>query len=599
MHSLDISRRVPEPTDQMSIPGLYHHRAEIYPGSTVVERRTEYGSWQKVSIEKLLADVQTLGCGLIARGVKPGDKVAILAATSFEWMQLDLAIMSVGAVTVPIYESDSATQIAHIITDAQVKLVFTATTQQADLVRSISTSKEVEVESFDRGALGQLQTAARHVELERFTDRLAALRIDDLATIVYTSGTTGLPRGVELTHRNFVATSNGIHRTLPMITENPKTRGFLFLPLAHVLARFVMHTISAGPATVAFAGDTSNLIDDIAAFDPTAILVVPRVLEKVYYAAQAKAAVGMKQKLFSWASRQARDVSIEKVEGGSPTAKTRGKHAVANALVLRKIRRALGPNLEYVVCGGAPLAPDLAHFFGGIGVTLLQGYGLSETTGPIAVQIPGLNPPGTVGPILMGNEVKIDPEDDEILLKGSAVFERYHNQPEQTAAAFDDGWFRTGDLGRIDGLGQLHITGRKKELLVTAGGKNVSPEILEESLSTHPLIGHTVAVGDGKPFVGALFTLDPEMLPVWLRRKGLPVVDPGQAAELPEVQESLEKAVARANSQVSRAESIRKFRIINAHFTVENEYLTPSMKLKRNRVIADFADEISRLYGDA
>lgn len=584
--------------DAFTVPQLYAERAHRYPKSIAVEKRTAFGGWQEVTIEELLSDVERIACGLIGLGVEPQDRIAILAANSFEWMLLDLAIMSVGGVTVPIYESDSAAQIRHILADADVHHVFTETLQQAELVSSVAGENVKSVDSIDQGALRRLAAASRHVAPIAVIDRTRAIRSEDLATIIYTSGTTGIPKGVELTHKNFVATSDAVHEVLPEIAENPKTRVLLFLPLAHVLARFVMHTLAVSPGRIAFSPDTKNLISDIAAFQPTALLVVPRVLEKVYSTALGKAGGGVKGKLFSWSTKQAKAVSIAEDDGERGGAALKLRAQLADSLVLKKIRAVLGPNLEFVVSGGAPLSADLAHFYRGLGITLLQGYGLSETTGPIAVQLPGANPPGAVGPILPGNEVMIAEEDSEILLRGNAVFRGYHNLPQDTAESFQGDWFRTGDVGRIDEDGQLRITGRKKGILVTAGGKNVSPEVLEEQLITHPLIGQVIVVGDQRPFIGAIITLDPEVLPVWLRNKGLPVIDPLLAADLPEVQASLQKAIDRANSRVSRAESIRKFRIVNADFTVENGYLTPSLKLRRNKVLVDYADEVEAIYQD-
>lgn len=580
---------------ELTVPQLYELREKDYPGSVVVERRTAFGGWQDVTIEQLLQEVERVACGLIGMGVEPKENVAILAANSYEWMLLDIAIMSVGAVTVPVYESDSAMQIRHILEDADVRHVFTANFQQAELVASVKTEKVETIDSIDQGAMRRLAQAARHIAPVAVTDRIRNIRSTDLATIIYTSGTTGMPKGVQLTHRNFVKTSDAVHEAMPMIALDPKSRVLLFLPLAHVLARFVMHTLAVGPGRVAFSPDTSNLISDIEAFRPTALLVVPRVLEKVYAAALGKAGGGFKGKLFAWSVKQAKNLSAAEEKGG-PGFGTKTASGIADALVLKKIRAVLGPNLQYVVSGGAPLSADLHHFYRGLGIKIVQGYGLSETTGPIAVQNPAANPPGAVGNILPGNEVMIDPDDGEVLLRGDAVFSGYHNLPEETAEAIVDGWFHTGDVGSIGEDGQLRITGRKKGILVTAGGKNVSPEVFEESLATHPLIGQVVVVGDQKPFIGALITLDTESLPAWLRNKGLPSLDPAQAAELPEVQRSLDKAIARANARVSRAESIRKFRVLNTDFTVENGYLTPSLKLRRNKVLEDFADEVDALY---
>lgn len=584
-------------TSSDTIPSLLATRARTFPDQIAIERRSDVGAVRPVTAAELQRMVEETAKGMIGLGVRPGDSVAILSSTSFEWMLLDLAILSAGGVTVPIYESDSAAQISHILTDATVTRVFTATVQQAELVQSVA-PEGVPVDSIDRGALLDLANAAKDVTTRQLERRLDGLDIDDVATIIYTSGTTGLPKGVVLTHRNFVGTTQGVRQILREVIDSPDTRLLLFLPLAHVLARFVMHAVLSGQGCLAFSPDIKRLLPDIEAFKPSLLLAVPRVLEKVYNSAVAKAGGGLKGKIFSWSAKQARTYTERRNSVLGPSPLLRMRHGLADRLVLHKIREILGPNIRYVVSGGAPLATDLALFFEGVGITLIQGYGLSETTGPITVQRLDANPTGTVGPVLPGNSMKIAP-DGEVLLKGVSLMRGYHRNPEATAEAIDtDGWFHTGDLGSIDRHGHLSITGRKKELIVTAGGKNVSPEILEDALATHPLIANVVVVGDQRPYIGALITLDREMLPDWLTRHGLPVVDVPEAALLPQVLDSLDKSIARANKQVSRAESIRKFRIVDTMFTIENGYVTPSMKLRRSAVVRDFAHEIDALYAE-
>ncbi|MDN6793934.1 MAG: AMP-dependent synthetase/ligase [Propionibacterium sp.] len=591
----DTPRFTIDPSE--SIQGMLRARAEARPDDVVVEERSEVGAWRPVRAQELVSRVVDVARGLIGLGVRPGESVAVLSPTSFEWMLLDLGILSVGAVTVPIYESDSAAQIAHILADAEVVHVFTATSQQAELVESVRTPGVRSIDSLDRGALRTLSSAARRVAPSEVDDRSAAVRAQDVATIIYTSGTTGVPKGVVLTHSNFVGTTKAVYQVLPEVIDSPRTRLLLFLPLAHVLARFVMHAVLGGHGTIAFSPDVKRLLPDIQAFRPSALLAVPRVLEKVYNAASSKAGHGVRHRIFAWSAKQARSHSAAQESAFGPSPALRLRHRLAERLVLGKVRAALGPNIAYVVSGGAPLATDLAQFFSGAGITLLQGYGLSETTGPITVQRLGANPVGGVGEVLPGNSVRTA-EDGEVLVKGISVMRGYHHLPEDTARALTGGWFHTGDLGTLDRKGQLRITGRKKELIVTAGGKNVSPEVLEDALQTHPLISHVVVVGDGRPYIGALVTLDPEMLPVWLRSKNLDVVDPATAADLPEVRDSLQRAIDRANSQVSRAESIRRFRILDAAFTVENGYLTPSLKLRRSKVLHDFSDQVDALYDE-
>ena len=579
------------------LPDLLAARASAHPDQVVIETRSSVGATRKITAAELQRQVEYISCGLVGLGIEAGDSVAILASTSMEWLLLDLSLLSVGAVTVPIYESDSAAQIHHILEDAHVVQVLTATTQQAELVRSVAPAFTRSIDSFDQGALRTIARAAKHVSIDDVKTRRSSLDSSSIATIIYTSGTTGVPKGVVLTHANFLGTIAGARQVVGDIVDSPDTRLLLFLPVAHVLARLVMHLVLAGAGVLGFSPNIKNLLPDIQAFKPSVLLVVPRVLEKVYNAASAKAGGGIKGKMFAWSAKQARTYALAQERTFGPSLLKKARHGIADALVLKKIRSILGPNLRYIVSGGAPLATDLAQFYAGMGITLLQGYGLSETTGPISVQHVGKNPIGTVGLPLPGNFIKIA-KDGEILVKGLSIMPGYYHLPEQTHQVMPDGeWFHTSDLGSISKSGQLSITGRKKELIVTAGGKNVSPEVLEDSLATHPLIANVIVVGDQRPFIGALFTLDTEMLPDWLRKHGLPRCSPLEAAQLPEVQASLQRAVDRANKAVSRAESIRKFRIIDASFTVENGYVTPSMKLRRGRVLHDFADEVDELYG--
>lgn len=609
-----------------NLPKMIHLRAQEHPGQVAIERRDAVGVWRPMTINDFARRIDDFGRGLIGLGVEAGSRIAILAPTSYEWALIDLACLSCGAVTVPIYETDSAAQITHILADSDISLVFAATSQQAELVRSVA-DESVRIMALDQGAEREIAEASLGVEQNLLEERRDGVELHDLATIIYSSGTTGMPKGIELTHGNFIESFIQAYDFLPELINSPKSRSLLFLPVAHSLARFVMYALLAGQGRLAFAPDTRNLLSDIATFKPTMLLVVPRVLEKVYNAATAKAGQGFKGSVFSWATKQARAFSrstayapapeIEVTPGvGVPTADTSQitdpnaagspgpsfglstRIKIADMLALKKVKAALGPNLHTIICGGAPLAADLAHFYRGLGLTLLQGYGLTETTGPIAVEWPSDFPPDSVGFPWPGNSIRIA-EDGEILLKGVCVSKGYHNLPEETAQAFQDGWFRSGDLGAIDSTGHLRITGRKKDLIVTAGGKNVSPEILEDSLQTHPLISSVVVVGDNRPYIGALIALDTEMLPVWLKSKGLDTVDPAAAAELPLVRESLDRAIARANKRVSRAESIRRYRIVNAAFTVENGYLTPSLKLKRRAVLRDYASEVDALYADA
>ena len=582
----------------LTLPKMMLKRLEEHPGDIIVERRNTVGAWQEVSVEQFVDHMYTVARGLIGLGLRQGDALAILAPTCYEWAVWDMAALSCGAITVPIYETDSAVQIRHILEDAHVSVVMTETSQQADLVQSVRTSGVHSILSLDRGAEVELARAAQSVDIEEVRTRIDAGHLHDLATIIYTSGTTGKPKGVELTHSNFISSFIQAYDFLPNLVNNPQSRTLLFLPVAHVLARFVMHALLTGQGRIGFSPNTNNLVNDLATFQPTLMLVVPRVLEKVFNAASTQAGGGLKGRIFSWSAKQARLWSqVEAQHGHHVPFLVTLRRRIADALVLHKVRKILGPNMHSIICGGAPLALDLANFYRGVGITLLQGYGLSESTGPITVEIPSDFPPDSVGFPWPGNALRIA-SDGELLIRGVCVTPGYHHLPEETAAAFKDGWFCTGDLASIDPEGRLKITGRKKELIVTAGGKNVSPEILEDALRSHPLIGQLIVVGDGRPYIGALIVLDDEMLPAWLKSKGLPVMDPVRAAQHPAVRDSLDKAIARANRKVSRAESIRRYRVIDAQFTVDNGYLTPSLKLKRNLVLKDFADQIDAMYAE-
>lgn len=599
------------PVDEnLSIPQMVFDREARGPHHVVIERLVR-GHWFEVTGEEFVGNILELAKGFYAIGVRPGDRVAILGSTSYEWAALDIAILSLGAITVPVYESDSAVQIKHILKDARVSVVVTQTAQQADLVNSVRTKSVRKIMALERGAERDLARAGVDVSAQTVKDLTAQLNLDSIATIVYTSGTTGLPKGVVLTHGNFIRTAVQAYDILPDLIGNPKSRTLLFLPVAHVLARFVMVALLIGEGRLGMSPDIRHLVHDIKTFRPTMMLAVPRVLEKVYNTASQTAGSGIKKTLFGWSAKQAREmsqatafpVSKEKKGEDDEGAKTSAgpgvglkmRHRTANALVLRKIRNILGPNLQTIICGGAPLSTDLADFYRGMGITLLQGYGLTETTGPITVQRPADFPPDSVGYLWPGNSMMIA-DDGELLLSGISLTSGYLNLPDVTDEAITDGWFHTGDLAEIDDEGRLRITGRKKELIVTAGGKNVSPDILQDALSTHPLISQCVVIGDGKPYISAMLSLDAEMLPIWLRNKGLKPMAPSQALALPEVRESLERAMRKANANVSRAESIRRYRLLDMEFTIENGYLTPSQKLKRGKVLKDFTDFIEEIY---
>lgn len=580
-----------------SIPRLLAARVAATPDAPLFERKTGLGAvWTPVTSRAFDAEVLAIAQGLVAEGIVPGDRVAIMARTSYEWTVLDFAVWAAGAVSVPIYETSSAEQVRWIASDAGVRLAIVETAAHAAVVEQARPGLPglAKVLVLDEDAMGRLAAAGAEVDESEVRARSAALRADDLATIIYTSGTTGRPKGAELTHGNFVFLTASGAEGLAAVCAMPHSRTLLFMPLAHVFARFIQ-VLCVHTGAVLGHTDTTNLVADLGSFKPSFVLAVPRVFEKVYNSAEQKAGAGTKLKLFRWAAKTAIVFSRALDEPGGPGAMLRLQHRVADRLVLHKLREALGGQAEFAVSGGAPLGERLSHFYRGLGLEVLEGYGLTETTAPSSVNRPGKIKVGTVGPPFPGVSFRIA-DDGEIEISGPHVFRGYHNDVEATREALVDGWFRTGDLGWLDDDGSLTITGRKKEIIVTAGGKNVAPALLEDRLRGHPIVSQVVVVGDQKPFVAALVTLDEEMLPGWLAARGIGPLTLEQAAVHPEVLAALDKAVERANEPVSRAESIRKIRVLTTDFTEANGYLTPSLKVKRDAVHADFAADIEALY---
>lgn len=586
-------------TDSMSIPWVMRNHAIDRAEKVVFERKSSINTWVPVTWRQFYAEVRELARGLIAMGVQPNDHIAIMSHSRYEFALFDQAVWAVGAQLIPIYETDSTQQARWIIEDAHCRIAIAETRQLHDVLAPILNDVEhfetihvIEEDAVDKiSALGQPESDE---EIDR---RIDATTADDLATIIYTSGTTGLPKGARLSHRNLlhVAINGPLDDGLSHIIGGYQ-RSLLALPMAHVFARFICIMSMYSGNVTGFAPDAKNLVTDIQSFKPTYILAVPRIFEKIYNAADAKAGRGLKLKLFRHYAKVAIKYSraLDTPEG--PSLQLRAQHRVGDRLVYSTIRNLLGGDLANSISGGAPLGERLGHFFRGIGITVHEGYGLTETSAPTTVNTPDFIRIGSVGPAYPGCYVSIG-EDGEILCKGDHVFREYNNNPGATVEAFtEDGWFHTGDLGRIDDDGFVYITGRKKELIVTAGGKNVAPAILEDRLRGHPLVSQVVVVGDQKPFIGALATLDSEMLPGWLRNHGLPEMSAKEAAENPQVLAAIDRAIKRANEAVSRAESIRKFRILPIDFTVANGYMTPSMKLKRAAVLRDFADDIEKIY---
>lgn len=583
-----------------SINTILRERVARSGEAVLIERReTPSGPWLPVTARAFEDEVLGLARGLVVRGVNPGDRVAIMSRTRYEWTLLDFAIWAVGAVPVPVYETSSAEQVQWICSDAGVRLLFAESAQHADVVARVrhTLPQLEEILVVDDGALTDLRSLGTHLPALAVTERRDAVRRDDVATIIYTSGSTGRPKGAELTHGNFVHLVMNAVIGVPELLRAPGARTLLFLPLAHVFARFVELAVIGSPAAVlAHSPDVKNLVADLGSFRPTFLLAVPRVFEKVYNSAEQKAGgSSLKRRVFHWASAVAGRYS-RALDAGSVSPGLRLQHALADRLVFSALRNAMGGSLQWAVSGGAPLGERLGHFYRGIGITILEGYGLTETTAPTSVNLPGRTIIGTVGLPLFGTAVQIA-EDGEILLGGPHIFRGYRNQPELTAEALAGGWFHTGDLGSLDEHGYLRITGRKKEIIVTAGGKNVAPAVLEDRVRAHPLVSQVVVVGDQRPFIGALVTLDAEMLPGWCRTHGLPQLTVAEAREHPAVLEALDRAVNHANEAVSKAESIRKISVLDLDFTEANGYLTPSIKVKRAAVIANFADTIDALYG--
>lgn len=588
-----------ETPPEMSTPDLLVDWVRKEPQRTLLETTTDGTDWTPISAQQMHERVGAVAKGLMAAGIEPGDRVGLMSRTSADWTITDFAIWYAGAVTVPIYETSSPDQTSWILSDAAVKGVVV---EHADHRAVVNKARE-EVDGVEHvwtiadGGLDNLAEAGKEISDEDLQARYDALRTSDLATIIYTSGTTGRPKGAELTHGNFVELSRNAVGVFGDAVLKDGARTLLFMPLAHVFARFVEVLCIAAGAPAGHTADTTTLMRDIAGFKPTFILSVPRVFEKVYNSSEQKAAAGGKDKIFRWAAGVAQSYSeamdTEKIPFG-----LRLKHKVAHKLVLSKIQTALGGQAEYAISGGAALGPRLAHFFRGVGLTVLEGYGLTETTAPVSVNVPARPKIGTVGPPLPGVSLRIA-EDGEILSKGIANFRGYYNNDEANAESISDGWFHTGDIGSLDADGYLTITGRKKEIIVTASGKNVVPSQLEDSLRAHPLISQCVVIGDGKPFVAALITLDTEMLPTWLANNELPEMDVEAAKRNDKVLAALQEAVDATNAKVSRAESIRRFEVLTDDFTVENEYLTPSMKVKRHDVLRDYERDVDQLYAKA
>jgi long-chain acyl-CoA synthetase len=579
-------------------------RAAEQPQAVVLRRPDAAGSWTGVTASQFRDEVVALAKGLVAAGVKAGDRVALMSHTRYEWTLIDYAIWTAGAVTVPVYETSSAEQTEWILSDSGASACFAETAAFEDMIaaardRLPALSQVWRIDAGSGGsALDTLRAAGADVGDEVITERSAAAKASDLATVIYTSGTTGRPKGCELTHANLLAdVRNAFHGPLAQVTETPDSSTLLFLPLAHVFARIIQVGCLEGGVVLGHCGDLNGLLPALASFRPTFILAVPRVFEKVFNTAEQKAASDGKGAIFGRAAAVAIAWS-QALDGlGRPAFGLRAQHALFDRLVYGKLRAALGGQTQYAVSGGAALSERLGHFFRGIGVTVLEGYGLTETTAAATVNRPDRVKIGTVGLPLPGVAIRID-EDGEILIKGVNVFPGYWRNEAATSEVFtEDGWFRTGDIGELDEEGFLKITGRKKEMIVTAGGKNVAPAVLEDRLRSHGLISQCMVVGDGRPFIAALVTLDPEAFGLWKEKNGK-AADATIASlrDDPALTAAVQAAVDDANQAVSRAESIRKFRILDEDFTQEAGQLSVKLGIRRSVLLKDFAADIDALY---
>ena len=566
--------------------------------SRVALRRRSGKNWVEVTGVEFRDQVVAVAKGLIAAGVGAGDRVGLMSATRYEWTLADYAIWYAGAVTVPIYETSSAEQVEWILEDSEAVGVFLEGDRHLAVLAEVKGRLPGVAEPwvFDNGAIDALVAAGKQLPDSKVAARREALTPDSIATLIYTSGTTGRPKGCELTHGNFMFEIRNIVNSMPEIFLTGHSSTLLFLPLAHVFGRLIQIGCINSGTVLGHSADLKNLLDDLAAFKPTFLLSVPRVFEKVFNASQQKAEAAGKGQIFATAAGVAIDYS-RALDRGRPSLLLRVKHVIFDRLVYRKLRAALGGQVEWAVSGGAPLGERLGHFFRGIGITILEGYGLTETSGASTLNRPDKVKIGTVGKPIPGASVRIA-SDGEIMLAGHQIFLGYWRNGQATAEAIEpDGWFHSGDIGELDSDGYLRITGRKKELIVTAGGKNVAPAVLEDRMRSHWLVSQCMVVGDQQPYIAALITLDVESLDAWAGQHGKPTpFSMEQAAADPEMLAEISAVVDGANKAVSHAEAIKRFQVLPVDWTEEGGQLTPSLKLKRNVVMVEFADDVAELY---
>lgn len=586
---------VKEPIDSdINLFDLLDNRAKRDPEGAMIEYKGDDGTWHPYSAQVFRDMVIDLAKGLIGLGVNKGDSVAIVSHTRWEWTALDMAIMSIGALTVPVYETNSASQVSWIFNDSKVTLAIAEDDGQRDKIESVRSEVPTlrNVFVIEAGGLNAIKTYGESVTDAEFWEYKEASHGDDRATIVYTSGSTGTPKGVELTHRNFAFLVLSALQYMPRAGAWPNRRLLLFLPLSHVFARFLEFFSFGGTISLALSSNMKTMVKDFETFGPTLLLAVPRVYEKVYNAASQRAGTGFAGKMFMRAAENAREWSKAEQKGEQLPIAGRIAHAFYEQVVYKKIRTIFGPNADFAITGGAPMDSELSHFFNGIGMPVLEGYGMTETCGPVCVSLPEDNRIGTIGMPMCGITAGIA-EDGELVVKGPLVCRGYHNNPGVTAQQITDGWLHTGDLGDISEDGFISITGRKKDLIITAGGKNVSPGLLEASVMTSPVVNQCLVIGDKKPFVAALVTLDLADANNWLESQGAkPEPDLASLAKNAIVHAEVERAVNAANEGVSRAESIRKFEILPDEFTEANGMLTPSLKTRRAQIVEHYRELI-------
>lgn len=586
---------VKEPIDSdINLFDLLDNRAKRDPEGAMIEYKGDDGTWHPYSAQVFRDMVIDLAKGLVGLGVNKGDSVAIVSRTRWEWTALDMAIMSIGALTVPVYETNSASQVSWIFNDSKVTLAIAEDDGQRDKIESVRdevpTLRNVFV--IEAGGLNAIKTYGESVTDAEFWEYKEASHGDDRATIVYTSGSTGTPKGVELTHRNFAFLVLSALQYMPRAGAWPNRRLLLFLPLSHVFARFLEFFSFGGTISLALSSNMKTMVKDFETFGPTLLLAVPRVYEKVYNAASQRAGTGFAGKMFMRAAENAREWSKAEQKGEQLPITGRIAHAFYEQVVYKKIRTIFGPNADFAITGGAPMDSELSHFFNGIGMPVLEGYGMTETCGPVCVSLPEDNRIGTIGMPMCGITAGIA-EDGELVIKGPLVCKGYHNNPGVTTQQITDGWLHTGDLGDISEDGFISITGRKKDLIITAGGKNVSPGLLEASVMASPVVNQCLVIGDKKPFVAALVTLDLADANNWLESQGAkPEPDLASLAKNAIVHAEVERAVNAANEGVSRAESIRKFEILPDEFTEANGMLTPSLKTRRAQIVEHYRELI-------